>query len=193
MPPVRFQITQVSMLPNSSSPASARSRAPSTLSRIHPTFGPRSRSRAAGRSCRRKRSWPPSAASSSHELVGARVLPDDRVVDRLAGRAVPDDCRLALVGDAQRGDVARRRRPVERPSDHLLRALPDLHRVVLDPARLGIDLLVLLLVEPTTLPPWSKIMQRVLVVPWSSAAAYLPTRSPPFSCGQPPRRIAPRR
>ena len=39
--------------------------------------------------------------------VGARVLPDDRVVDRLAGLAVPDHGRLALVGDADRRDVAR--------------------------------------------------------------------------------------
>ena len=40
LPPVRFQMTQVSMLPNSRSPDSAFSRAPSTLSRIHRTFGP---------------------------------------------------------------------------------------------------------------------------------------------------------
>ena len=40
VPPVRFQISQVSMLPNTRSPASAFSRAPSTLSRIQRTFGP---------------------------------------------------------------------------------------------------------------------------------------------------------
>ena len=40
VPPVRFQMHQVSMLPNISSPASARSRAPSTLSRIQRTFVP---------------------------------------------------------------------------------------------------------------------------------------------------------
>ena len=34
-PPVMFHRTQESVLPNSRSPASARSRAPSTLSRIH--------------------------------------------------------------------------------------------------------------------------------------------------------------
>ena len=39
-PPVMFQIVQVSMLPNIRSPASAFSRAPSTLSRIHLTLGP---------------------------------------------------------------------------------------------------------------------------------------------------------
>ena len=40
VPPVRFQISQVSMLPNTRSPASAFSRAPSTLSRIQRIFGP---------------------------------------------------------------------------------------------------------------------------------------------------------
>ena len=39
-PPVMFQISQVSMLPNTRSPASAFSRAPSTFSRIQTTFGP---------------------------------------------------------------------------------------------------------------------------------------------------------
>jgi hypothetical protein len=39
-PPVRFQISQVSMLPNSRSPESARSAAPSTLSRIQRILGP---------------------------------------------------------------------------------------------------------------------------------------------------------
>ena len=38
-PPVRFQISQVSIVPASSSPFSARSRAFGTLSRIHAHFG----------------------------------------------------------------------------------------------------------------------------------------------------------
>ena len=41
------------------------------------------------------------------ERRGAAVLPDDGVVDRLAGRLVPDDDGLALVGDADRRDVGR--------------------------------------------------------------------------------------
>jgi hypothetical protein len=40
LPPVRFQMSQVSMLPNSRSPESALSAAPSTLSRIQRIFGP---------------------------------------------------------------------------------------------------------------------------------------------------------
>ena len=40
VPPVRFQITYVSMLPKIASPRSAAARAPSTLSRIHLSLGP---------------------------------------------------------------------------------------------------------------------------------------------------------
>ena len=67
---------------------------------------------------------------------GAPVLPDERVVDRLAGVRVPGDDGLALVGDPDRveapgvgpgvGERVRR----DPPGD-----VPDLVRVVLDPAR----------------------------------------------------------
>ena len=40
-------------------------------------------------------------------LGGAPVLPDDRVGDRLAGLALPDDRGLALVGDADRRQILR--------------------------------------------------------------------------------------
>ena len=79
--------------------------------------------------------------------VGAGVLPDDRVVVGPAGVPVPDDRGLALVGDAQRGQVAAREPLVVQGGlDHRGGALPDLDRVVLDPARLRQDLLVLELV-----------------------------------------------
>ena len=39
-PPVRFQMTHVSMLPKTASPRSAAARTPGTLSRIHLIFGP---------------------------------------------------------------------------------------------------------------------------------------------------------
>ena len=90
------------------------------------------------------------AGQLAHEPAGAGVLPDDRVVDRLAGLAVPDHGRLALVGDADRLDVTRLDVGVgHRAVDHAPRVLPDLGRVVLDPARLGVDLLVLTLVDVT--------------------------------------------
>ena len=68
----------------------------------------------------------------------APALPDDGEVDGLARRAVPDDRRLALVGDADGGDVlaARPRRPARAPRHARLDARPDLRGVVLDPAGL---------------------------------------------------------
>ena len=52
---------------------------------------------------------------------GAAVLPDERVVDGLAGLGVPGDDGLALVGDPDPGEVAsprsrRRRAPPRRPA-----------------------------------------------------------------------------
>ena len=84
----------------------------------------------------------------SQNCGGAAVLPDDGVVDRLAGFAIPDDGGLALIGDA---DARRCRRRV---SPALLRAasrdvsscdLPDFVGVMLDPAGLRKDLPELLL------------------------------------------------
>jgi len=85
------------------------------------------------------------------DRVGAGVLPDDRVVDGPPVGAVPDHGRLTLVGHTDRGDV-RRLDLVEPRANDLLGALPDLHRVVLDPARLRVDLLVLLLIDRDNLP-----------------------------------------
>src|SRR5690606_16909891 len=85
------------------------------------------------------------AAELTAQGVGAGVLPDDGVVDRLAGGLVPQQGRLALVGDADGlhlvlGDAGLG----EGAGDHRLHVRPDLHRVVLDPAGPGEDLLVLL-------------------------------------------------
>ena len=51
----------------------------------------------------------PGALQRAAHVGGAPVLPDDGAVDRLARAPVPDDAGLALVGDADGGDVARRR------------------------------------------------------------------------------------
>ncbi len=82
------------------------------------------------------------------DLVGAGVLPDDGVVDRLAGGLLPDDGGLPLVGHADGGDV-RGACPglLQAALDHVLRAGPDLHRIVLDPAGLGVNLFMLFLVD----------------------------------------------
>ena len=68
VPPVRFQMSQVSMLPNTRSPDSARSRTPSTLSRIQRTFGPEKYVASGRPVCSANRFWPPSRLSSSTSL-----------------------------------------------------------------------------------------------------------------------------
>ena len=71
----------------------------------------------------------------------AAALPDDRVIDGLARILVPDDRRLALVRDADAGDVRRRQAALFKRLAHGEQlALEDDHRVMLDPARFRIDL-----------------------------------------------------
>ncbi len=71
-PPVRFQMTQLSMVPKRMSPASARSRRPSTLSSSQRAFGP-AKYEASGRPVsRRKRSWP-TLRPSSLQRASVRV------------------------------------------------------------------------------------------------------------------------
>src|SRR5918993_1772110 len=80
------------------------------------------------------------------EVRCTRVLPDERVRERRACVAVPEHRRLALVRDADGreliGPYAAARK---RLADYDLRVTPNFGRVVLDPARLRIDLLVLAL------------------------------------------------
>src|SRR5438552_17101236 len=72
---------------------------------------------------------------------GPPVLPDDGVVDWLAGLAVPDDGRLALIGYADAHQVLQGNILVlRRFAGHLTLRLEDFLRVVLDPAGLRIDL-----------------------------------------------------
>ena len=88
------------------------------------------------------------ALQSLAEVRRAAVLPDDRVVDGLAGLAIPHDRRLPLVGDADGRDVARPElRAAERLGRHGDLRRPDLAGVVLNPARPGEDLLELLLAD----------------------------------------------
>jgi len=88
------------------------------------------------------------AGQAVADLLGAGILPDDDVVDGLAGVLVPHDGALALVGDAHRGDlVTVDLRLGEYPADDGADVVPDLDGVVLDPAGAREDLLVLLLVD----------------------------------------------
>ena len=70
----------------------------------------------------------------------AAALPDDGVVHRLTGRLVPQDRRLALVRDADARDVRVRPELAERLRGHAALALPELQRVMLDPAGLRVVL-----------------------------------------------------
>ncbi|CRK50344.1 hypothetical protein RHCRD62_110024 [Rhodococcus sp. RD6.2] len=80
------------------------------------------------------------------QFGGAGVLPDDGVVHRFARGAIPHDGRLALIGDADRGEVRMGEVTFgEGARHHLAGAAPDLARVVFDPPGLGEDLTVFLL------------------------------------------------
>jgi hypothetical protein len=78
------------------------------------------------------------AAQRSRHRGGAPILPDDGVVHRRAGVAVPKHDRLALVRDADGGDRTRRLLPGFAHGGE--RGGPDHLRVVFHPARSGIDL-----------------------------------------------------
>jgi hypothetical protein len=77
---------------------------------------------------------------------GAPVLPDDGVVDGIAAPALPDERGLALIGQTDRCDRARRlRRLGERLAHRGQRRAPDRLGIVFDPAGVGIKLRELLL------------------------------------------------
>ena len=103
-----------------------------------------------------RREWQPAAlavavladvaAQLAHQRGRAHVLPVDRVVNRRAGLALPDERRLALVGDAEGHEVrGGQLRVVQRALHDLLDVAPDLLGVLLDPPRTREHLLVLLL------------------------------------------------
>jgi hypothetical protein len=117
---VNRQSRKLSMVPAASSPSAARSRAPGTWSssrlRLHHRLDPVGLERGA-------------------EIGSTAVLPDDGVVERCAGRAVPQDDGFALVGDADRGHVI-----ADRLARDGKRRRPDFLCVVLDPTVGGVML-----------------------------------------------------
>ncbi len=142
--PVSFQISQVSMVPNSKLAAlGPLPRASDVIEQpadLRPGEVGRQRQTAA-------------LAEAVHAAVprqvvdqvgGAGVLPHHRVGDRLAGLPIPQQRRLALIGDADRGEIVRTdvQRGHRLGDDRLDRA-PDLQRVVLDPPRSRKDLAML--------------------------------------------------
>ncbi|MGY3134299.1 hypothetical protein ACVWZM_004981 [Bradyrhizobium sp. USDA 4501] len=80
------------------------------------------------------------------DVGGAAVLPDDGAVHGLSGGAVPHHGGLALVGDADRGDIFRLEAGLlQRLTAHHHGRGPDVLRLVLDPAGGGEMLRKLLL------------------------------------------------
>ncbi len=75
-----------------------------------------------------------------------RVLPHERIVERTACVAIPKNGGFALVRDADGGQIAGAQITLRQGlRDHLPRPGPDLIGIVLNPSRLGIDLLMFLL------------------------------------------------
>jgi len=69
------------------------------------------------------------------EVGGAAILPDDGAVQRPAGAAVPEQRRLALVGQADRRDVFAGEIGLGHGAERgAARGLPQIARVVFDPA-----------------------------------------------------------
>ena len=172
-PPLRFHSSQVSMVPKIRSPASARG--PRAVDVVEQPAHLRP-----GEVGRQRQSDPVAVplgtAAQRAELVADRlragVLPDDRGRDRLAGGAVPDHRRLALVGDADRGHVSGAQLGSgQRAGHHRSRVRPDLgrRRAPPSPAR-GSNWRCSTCSTATIVASWSNRMQRDEVVPWSIAA-----------------------
>ena len=123
-------------------------------------------------------------------LGGAPVLPDERVVDRLARLWIPGDDGLALVGDPNRGEPgAGGSRVADRLRGDAAGHAPDLVRVVLDPAGPREVLAELAVGAAGDPPSRSKTRQVVPVVPWSIARIM---RAQAIGWGKDPRGWTPR-
>ena len=138
LPPVRFQTSHESTVPNASSPAFALARAPGTFCRIHCTFvrGEIGVDHEPGLAADHAIELPRSQAIADRR--GAAVLPDDGVADRLA-RSLRSHTTVVsrwLVMPMAAMSAAPTFAFVQRLGrDARLRG-PDLARVVLDPAGL---------------------------------------------------------
>ena len=89
----------------------------------------------------------PSQLRELRNIIGhARVLPDDRVVDWFPRLLVPDDGGFALIRNADCSKIRRlKSRSAHRTGNHAFSSPPDFLRIMFNPTRLWIDLLVFLL------------------------------------------------
>ena len=126
VPRVRFQTSQLSI--GAEGELAALRRAPLRRARGRAAtraWCRRSRRRARARSSRANVGAWPAARNCVAAARRAPVLPDDRVRERPAGGALPQHRRLALVGDADRGEVGGAdARGGERLVQHAPTALP---------------------------------------------------------------------
>ena len=149
-PPVSCHSRKLSTVPKASSPASAaRARAGHVVEQPGDLGAPKNRDRAAGRSVARPAPHGRGAAAWRRAVGVRRSCQTMARWIGAAGRAVPDQRGLALVGDADGGDVLRRQRrrwssACAAGGEH---AAPDVLRVVLDPAGGGKVLCEFLLAE----------------------------------------------
>jgi hypothetical protein len=73
----------------------------------------------------------------AHNAIGARVLPDDGIVDWFACSGIPNDSGFTLIGDADSDEVLRREVGLgKRDLNCLASTLVNLHGVVFYPTRL---------------------------------------------------------
>ncbi len=101
-----------------------------------------------------------------YELIGACVLPDEGIVEGLAGLAVPQERGFALVGHASAARIGGGEALLlQRLENHGAGVEPDLNRIVLHPARPGIDCSCSRWATLEDLPLAVKHDKRVLVVP----------------------------
>ena len=134
-PPVSFQTSQVSMVPNAAAPESAFSRAPRTLRRsqaslVAEKYGSSTRPVFS----RNRASWP-AALRRAHSSVVRRSCQTMAWWSGRRGAAIPQPGRLPLVGDPDRGHVlALQARLAQRPLHGGDGGVPDLLEVVLHPS-----------------------------------------------------------
>src|SRR5205807_2576182 len=81
-----------------------------------------------------------------HKAGDPCVLPNQGVRQRLPGLAVPYNSGFPLVGNSYSSKISRMKRSfLHRLTDHLLGTAPDFFRVMLHPARPGVNLFMLFL------------------------------------------------
>ncbi|MFZ0335411.1 MAG: hypothetical protein WBD21_09885 [Candidatus Acidiferrales bacterium] len=96
---------------------------------------------------------PAVAMEFGDSVFDARVLPDESIGHRLSRLSIPEDGSFSLVGNANGCEVLGFQRSLLHGfRNNFLRSLPDFLRIMLDPSRFGINLLMFLLRDRDDLP-----------------------------------------